>query len=62
MRKSGDMYLRGTMFSTFFGGGDPSWGAARDCYTYFKNFKLYHIDQHTSSSDPDMCPTSQIVG
>ncbi|XP_005105760.1 uncharacterized protein LOC101856205 [Aplysia californica] len=40
MRNNHNIHLRGMMFSTFFGGGDPSWAAPNDCSTYYKNFKI----------------------
>ncbi|XP_067664544.1 uncharacterized protein [Haliotis asinina] len=39
-RESNSIEIEGIFFSTFFGGGSPSWATPVDTYTYFKDFKL----------------------
>ena len=38
LRVKDEVYIEGIMFSTFFGGGDPSWASPKDQYLDFKNF------------------------
>lgn len=44
MRNSSSHFLRGVIFSTFFGGSSSDYAAPNDCYTYYKNFKLSKVD------------------
>lgn len=39
-RNDANFFLRGLMFSTFFGGSSTSFAAPNDCHTYFRNFSL----------------------
>jgi len=40
-RVSDDVLVAGLMFSTFFGGHDPSWASPRTQSTFFRNFEFY---------------------
>ncbi|CAO3622290.1 unnamed protein product [Cunninghamella blakesleeana] len=50
-------------FSTFFGGGDPSWSTPVDTYTYFKNmeFSVGHAIELSDSAAMMIKPTSMFV-
>jgi hypothetical protein len=39
-RTTGDLRIDGLFFSTFFGGGDPSWASPTDQYAEFADFSL----------------------
>ena len=38
------LQIDGIFFSTFFGGGDPSWATPEDTYIDFANFSVSHVD------------------
>ncbi|MDX2215984.1 MAG: hypothetical protein SFY66_22150 [Oculatellaceae cyanobacterium bins.114] len=38
------LQINGIFFSTFFGGGDPSWATPADVYTDFADFVIYAVD------------------
>ena len=40
MRSRFDFGIDGILFSTFYGGSDPTWACPADTYTYFRNMKL----------------------
>lgn len=40
-RTTTDLQIEGILFSTFFGGGDPSWATPKSVYTEFANFSVY---------------------
>ena len=44
VRDRGDVAIEGLMFSTFFGGSDPSWASPRDQSIAFRNF-TYSVSQ-----------------
>jgi len=51
VRDSSSLKIDGFYFSTFFGGSsDDSWASTQDCYSYFKNFRLYRGDPGSSSA------------
>ncbi|USN58569.1 MAG: hypothetical protein H6767_00100 [Candidatus Peribacteria bacterium] len=37
-RETDDLVVDSVLFSTFFGGSDPTWATPVDTKTYFKNF------------------------
>ncbi|MBD2460787.1 hypothetical protein H6G89_06990 [Oscillatoria sp. FACHB-1407] len=43
-RRVDTLHLNGIFFSTFFGGGDPSWATPVSVYTDFADFVLYSVD------------------
>jgi hypothetical protein len=40
-RVSDDVLVAGLMFSTFFGGHDPSWASPRTQSAFFRNFQFF---------------------
>lgn len=40
-RTTNSLKIEGILFSTFFGGGDPSWATPKPVYTEFANFSVY---------------------
>lgn len=42
-RTTNNLKIEGILFSTFFGGGDPSWATPKDVYADFANFSVYSV-------------------
>ncbi|MFB2893577.1 polysaccharide lyase [Aerosakkonemataceae cyanobacterium BLCC-F50] len=43
-RTTNDLKIEGILFSTFFGGGDPSWATPKDVYADFANFSVSSVN------------------
>lgn len=48
-RTTDRLKIEGIFFSTFFGGGDPSWSTPKDVYTDFADFSVSAVTFQTSS-------------
>ncbi len=48
-RTTDRLKIEGIFFSTFFGGGDPSWSTPKDVYTDFADFSVSQVTVQTSS-------------
>lgn len=42
LRVRDDVYIEGIMFSSFFGGSDPTWASPKDQYLDFRNFTIHY--------------------
>ena len=54
-REDASIQIMGMMFSTFFGGGDPSWYPSTNQYIDFKDFALDEYSNAKVPSAPDHC-------
>ncbi|QFR39071.1 hypothetical protein A9Q91_02445 [Candidatus Gracilibacteria bacterium 28_42_T64] len=41
-RKNSSLGIDSLLFSTFFGGGDPSWSSEKDNYSFMKDFEIFY--------------------
>ena len=54
-REDGAVQIIGMMFSTFFGGSDPTWYPSTNQYIDFKDFALDEFSDEKVPSAPDHC-------
>jgi len=62
MRTVSSLQIAGIFFSTFFGGGDPSWATPEDTYVWFTDFVISDICTGTAIKCPSACSNHGTCG